>query len=544
MARSIAARSRGAVLIVTLCAVALPAAAGAAPSDQRVRIEGRTTTLFEGTVRTDGHAIKASSDSSPRRCDGTNNGAHPAPGPTPTASSDDALRSVGMDFDAQWYPGFDDYFLQRFGPDAEDPATGASWGILVNGIYTSVGGCQYRLSPGDQTLWVYDAFTMRDLLRLDGPSGVGEPTSDVEGQPPTAAAQGTFTVGLGQPFVVTAIRNQATGDIGAAGYRKPAPGARVAPVRTAENGVQTTVPGDPSAVVADAAGKATLSWSTPGWKRIKADGPGFVRSNRLDVCVSDAAGGGCGATPPPDTAPRTPPPSPVPQAAAPPTGSGSLTVGASAPSSKAFHVGGVTVDGLRLTTDGTPAALVGARWTVRGGALKGWRIEYRDARTSRGRWRTAASGRTEHSKLLDLPAGRTLDVRGVFAPPSGAPVTRTIGRVVVPTDDRVRGVGVSGRFTRRTDPLAWRQTVTELRRGATLRTSLPTGRPVLVLRADRRKAVVEVRSGSGRPQRLTVRGRADGRTVVLRARSRAKASTVRVRVVSGTVRADGVAVGP
>lgn len=256
MARSIAGRSVVAALIVSTLVVAAAAVgagpARAAPSDQRVRIEGKSTTLFEGTIRTDGHAIRASSDTEARKCDGTNNGAHATPGPTPTAASEDAMRSIGQDFDGQWYPGFDDYFIQRFGPDAEDAGTAAYWGILVNGIYTSVGGCQYGLNPGDQTLWVYDAFNNRDLLRLDGPQGVGEPTSDVEGAPPTAAAKSSFTVGLGQPFGVTTIRNESTGDIGAAGYRKPAAGVRVSPVTTAANGVQTIQSTDPATVVSDA----------------------------------------------------------------------------------------------------------------------------------------------------------------------------------------------------------------------------------------------------------------------------------------------------
>ncbi|MDO9409037.1 hypothetical protein [Patulibacter sp.] len=546
MARSIAARSRVAVLITTtLLAAAGAPIAHAAPSDQRVRIEGKDTTLYEGTIRTDGHAIRASSDTEPRICDGTNNGAHATPGPTPTAASDDAMRSIGQDFDGQWYPGFDDYFIQRFGPDGEDASTYAYWGILVNGIYTSVGGCQYGLAPGDQTLWVYDAFNNRDLLRLDGPEGVGEPTSDAEGAPPTAAAKSTFTVGLGQPFVVSTVRNEATGDIGAAGYRRPAVGVRVSPVITAANGAQTVASTDPATVVSDAAGRATLSWTTPGWKRIKAEGTGFVRSNRLDICVTDAAGGGCGATPPADTATRVPPPSTVPAPAPTPAGSGALTVGAPAPSGRGFRVGGLTVQDLRVTTDGNPSALVGVRWTVLGGSpTKDWRIEYRVPGVKQARWRTAKRGTVQTSALLDVPAGRTVDLRARFAAPTGRAVVRQIGRVVVPIDERVRQVRFSGRITRQADPLAWRKTVTRMRRGTSLRVTLPAGRPALVVRADRRRAVIEVRSGRGRAQRVTVPAHADGRTVVVRARERRRGSAVRIRVLSGVVRADGLAVGP
>src|SRR5690606_14161306 len=127
MARSIEAPSRAFALtasIATALGVSVllgtltPAAAGAAPSDQGVRIEGRTTTLYEGVLRTDGHAVATPSDRrTPRRCDGTNNGAHTSPGPTPTAASDDAMRSVGMDWDGYWTPGFEDFFIQQYGPD-------------------------------------------------------------------------------------------------------------------------------------------------------------------------------------------------------------------------------------------------------------------------------------------------------------------------------------------------------------------------------------------------------------------------------------------
>jgi hypothetical protein len=542
MARTTARGARRTALLITLVALGAPASAVAAPSEQRVRIEGATTTLYEGTLRTDGHAVQATSDTQSRRCDGTNNGAHAEPGPTPTAASDDAMRSVGMAFDGQWYPGFDDYFLQQFGPDREDAATNAYWGILVNGVYTSVGGCQYRLNPGDQTLWVYDAFSMRDLLRLDGPTGIGEPTADVEGGPTTATAQSSFVVGLNAPLVVKAVRNEATGDVGAPGSRAPAVGVRVSPVLTAANGVQTINEADPATATTGADGTATLRWSTPGWKRVKAWGTGVVRSNRLDVCVRNADGSGCG-TPPADTTPKDPPPTTVPQPPVTSTGSGSLADAAGQGGATPVRLGATTISALRVTTDGNPAALTGVRWALTGEPLRSWRIEYRDPTATKPRWRTAARGTTQLSALLDLPAGRSADLRAVFQG-SGAPTTRAIGRVVVPLDERVRQVRISGARKRLRDPLAWRQTVTRLRRGATVRATLRAGRPIVVARADRRKAVIEVTAAGGRPQRLTVRGHADGRTVLTRARKRSRSGAVTIRVRSGTVLLDGLAVGP
>jgi hypothetical protein len=547
MARSIAAPAGALALTATLAVLGLlaglaPAGAEAAPSDQAVRIEGRTSTLFEGVIRTDGHAVATPSDgNTPRRCDGTNNGAHTSPGPTPTAASDDAMRSVGMSFDGYWTDGFDDYFVQQFGPDREDPETYAHWGILVNGILTSVGGCQYRLNPNDQTLWVYDAFNRRDLLRLDGPGSIGEPTANVERGPSVGAVQRSFTVGLGQPFTVTAVRNQATGDVGSPGYRKPAPGIKVAPVTTEANGVQTVAEADPATVVTDGAGQATLRWSTPGWKRIKATAAGYVRSNRLDVCVTAADGSGCGQ-PPVDAAPRDVKPSPVPQPPKSAVGSGSLLIKGVRRAPASFAVGGLRIQGLAVNTDGNPAGLVGVRWTVSGGATKAWRVEYRVPTDRKPRWRRAARGTTQLSTLLDLPSGRGVDLRIRLTPPRGKAVTRTIGSVVVPIDERVRQVAIGGSRTRETDPLAWRRTVTVLRRGTRVTATLPAGRPTVVVRSDAKPAVIRVRSGrSGRWQRVTLKGHADGRTQIVRAKRRAASGRVELRVVSGRLRLDGVA---
>lgn len=526
---------------ITIAALGLPSPATAAPTEQRVRIEGRSTTLFEGSILTTGHALKASSDRTPRRCDGTNNGANPSPGPTPTAAADDAMRLAGLDFDATWFDGFDDYYLTRFGPDREDLGVAASWGILVNGIYTSVGGCQYRMNPGDLAFWVYDAFTMRPLLRLDGPSGIGEPTADVEGGPSTAPTQQQFTIGVDQPFPVRAIQNEPTGDIGAAGARKPAPNVMVAPVATAANGVQTVLRGDPSTKTTDADGRTTLSWSTPGLYRIKADADRFVRSNRLDVCVEPSPGAGCG--PEALQAPQTPPPTTVPQPKPNPIGSGSTVTSKQAGALPDFRVGGATVSGLRITTDGNPTALVGVRWTVPSGTVGSWRIESRPAGQKRARWKTAARGTSQVSTLLDLPVGRSADLRIGFTA-DGATVTKALGTVVVPTDDRVRQVRFGGKIVRERDGLAWRLTVTRMRRGATLSTRLPAGRPTLVVRSERKDARIELRTGGARPQRLTIRGSKDGRTRIVSGRRQQRAGAVRVKVLSGSVRVDGVAVRP
>ena len=59
----------------------------------------------------------------------------------------------------QWYGSFDDYYVMRWGQEAENAEAGSRyWGVLVNNVFTSVGGCQYELSAGDEVLWIYNAF--------------------------------------------------------------------------------------------------------------------------------------------------------------------------------------------------------------------------------------------------------------------------------------------------------------------------------------------------------------------------------------------------
>ena len=159
------------ILFATLCVVIsslllFAAAAGAAPTTVNVRIEGATETLFEGPVAVEPHSVEASSDTEARPCDGINplDPENTSPEVTPTAASADAMALVGESFDGKWYEGFNDYFITRFGPDAEKE--GKSWGILVNNTFTSVGGCQYQLDGGDEVLWVFNAFTSRPFLAL------------------------------------------------------------------------------------------------------------------------------------------------------------------------------------------------------------------------------------------------------------------------------------------------------------------------------------------------------------------------------------------
>jgi hypothetical protein len=270
----------------------------AAPSEVNVRIEGKSETLFEGPIEAAGHDVQASSDSQPRPCDGTNNEQHPTPGPTPTSTSADAIALIGETFGGEWYAGFDDYFITRWGPDSQSNADAAYWGVLVNNVFTSVGGCQYELTHGDEVMWVYNAFAGRPILALY-PGGYTSP-----GQPLTALAE------LGKPFTVEVGKAGEGGEGSPAesperGPFLPYEGADVSPVQTNEKGFEKVLTGDPATVATDAQGKAQITFTEPGWHRIKATVPGAsagseesaVRSNRLDVCVPAAGQSGCGALP-------------------------------------------------------------------------------------------------------------------------------------------------------------------------------------------------------------------------------------------------------
>lgn len=281
-------RAIAAALVVLGAALLLTAGAQAAPTELTVRIEGKEKTLFEGPILTEGHAVQASGDTEPRTCDGTNNSAHPQPGPTPTASSVDAIELVGLGFGADWFPGFDDYFIERWGPDQEDLSAGQFWGVLVNGVLTPVGGCQWADQAGDEVLWVYDAFSGRRLLWLAAASD------------PAVAPQKPLTTA--HVVVGQSLGLEVEGYIGAEGASaevQPAAGVTVGPVTTDPGtGFQGVDTASSSAATTAADGSTSITFSTPGWHRIKAQKEaGFIRSNRLDVCVEAVAGGGCGPLP-------------------------------------------------------------------------------------------------------------------------------------------------------------------------------------------------------------------------------------------------------
>jgi hypothetical protein len=147
-----------ALLLALACAPAL-----AAPVTVNLRVEGKDTTIFEGRVRTDGHAIEQDA-AGPKPCDGTNGGAHPTPGPTMTSALDD-----GLAWDGTWTESLQDFQIDRVGPDRGDAAHNMFWGYALNFQASDVGGCQQQVKSGDQVLYVFDFFSKKEILKLSGP---------------------------------------------------------------------------------------------------------------------------------------------------------------------------------------------------------------------------------------------------------------------------------------------------------------------------------------------------------------------------------------
>ena len=242
--------SRRLILLASLLTLALPASASAAPTAVDVRIEGKTSTIFDGPVTTDGKVVNPTTGGS-HLCDGSNASPPVGPGPTPTSALDDAAIEGGFDWAGTFFGGFNDYSIDRV---AAEPATSSEfWGVFVNGVATSVGGCQLILAPGDEVLWAFDAFSKVGALKLD-------------------AAEVLQT---DQPLQVK-VTDLDTG----------------APVGGATVGTATT----------RADGTATLSFPDPGVYGLKADKSDHVRSRELRVCVDPPLVEACTSTD--RTAPR------------------------------------------------------------------------------------------------------------------------------------------------------------------------------------------------------------------------------------------------
>jgi hypothetical protein len=223
--------------------------ASAAPTTVQLRVEGETSTTFEGSVTTDGKTLTKDA-SGPHPCDGTNGGANPTPGPTMTSALDDGSIAGGFTWDGTWFSGFEDFGIDRIGPDATDNAQGKYWGYALNYQGVSVGGCQQKVQAGDEVLFGYDFFSKLHLLKLTGPQRAA----------------------TGEPATVKVVDGQDNSNI----------------VGASVGGTTTGVDGT-----------ATVTYDTPGTRRLKAERADSLRSNALDVCVYTPGSGDCGTDKPP-----------------------------------------------------------------------------------------------------------------------------------------------------------------------------------------------------------------------------------------------------
>ncbi|KAI0252210.1 hypothetical protein BJV78DRAFT_359031 [Lactifluus subvellereus] len=133
-----------------------------------LRIEGKTKTIFEGTVYTCGHRVTTPSGGT-RHCNGTNNDTNPCTGPTCTTALDDGNKVAKYGFDGTYSEEYDDFFITSIG--IEKPTYPDFWAICLNFILTPVGGCQQKVKQDDQVLFAYatDVGTANHFLKLSGP---------------------------------------------------------------------------------------------------------------------------------------------------------------------------------------------------------------------------------------------------------------------------------------------------------------------------------------------------------------------------------------
>jgi len=199
-----------------------------------LRIEGSTSTIFEGPIMTRGHNVTTPSGGN-HHCDGTNNNENPVPGPTCTSALDDASKLAKFPFDGTFSPEFDDFFITSIDHDAQTSTE--FWGILLNYEFTPVGGCQQEVKRNDDVLFAFNAFNSNAFLKLTGPKSAKR---DV-------------------PVILTVIDGQTS---------KPVAGA--------------TVHGS----VSDANGKVSVTFAQDGRQTVKATKSGAIRSNRITIHVS------------------------------------------------------------------------------------------------------------------------------------------------------------------------------------------------------------------------------------------------------------------
>jgi hypothetical protein len=205
-------RSGAIGLLVAVAAIA-PATAHAKPVSVNVRVEGIHTTLFEGRVTTDVHAVDAGDGTGAHKCDGTNGGAHEAPAPTLLGAFDTAIHKAGLTWSGEYFDDFEDFGIDRVGPDSSDSTNNRYWGQVLNYKDTQVGGCQQQIKVSDKVLVAFNSFghpklklsapkqaTVRKPVRLTVTDGeTGKPFQGALVRGKTTGPQGHVVVTFSKP---------------------------------------------------------------------------------------------------------------------------------------------------------------------------------------------------------------------------------------------------------------------------------------------------------------------------------------------------------
>jgi hypothetical protein len=226
-------RNGALAVLASAAAFAVPATTTASAATVTVRVEGPSSTIFEGPVTPAIQTVDGNDGKGPQKCDGTNGGANPTPGPTATSVMDTAIRGAGRSWQGDFDASFQDFLVNRIGPVS---ATSSQfWGVAVGGKSLEVGGCQAIVKPGQEVLWAFDSFGKK-LLHASGP--------------------------------------------------RQAKAGKVASIKVTDTEKGTTVAGARiGGATTNANGVAKLRFKHRGTRRLKATAPKSIRSNALVVRV-------------------------------------------------------------------------------------------------------------------------------------------------------------------------------------------------------------------------------------------------------------------
>jgi hypothetical protein len=235
-------RIRAAAATAAAIALAAPAAAPAAKVPVDLRIEGATGTIFEGRLDVDVRRFQFTDESTKHTCDGTAaiGGTSTTPQPTRGAAISAAAKRFGFSMTGTWNDAFGPTFERIGGQNVGFNTTTQEFlAEYENWQFAQVGACGDPVQSGDDVLFAYAKGT-ETLLALSGPE----------------------VVAPGAPVTVR-VSDGATG----------------APVAGASVGGATT----------GADGTATLTFTDPGYQRLKAEKEGAIRSNLLRICAGECA---------------------------------------------------------------------------------------------------------------------------------------------------------------------------------------------------------------------------------------------------------------